>query len=542
MSILSSWSISRRLKLLMGLLLALSVLVGGMGWYFSIVANSAFKSLYDDRLIALKQLSVVEERTLHNRLIVTQAAFFPENHAKYHDELKANMAEISKNIEEYLATYLTEEEKKLADKMTESRKRFLEEALNPTLEYMIAGDTAKIVAILDNKFNKNYDELKTNVDALIQLQLDEAQKINQSMLSFTNTMTILFIIVMLLGGGSGLLLGNSIIGGINRSLTELKNVMTIMAKDGNLTARSKVYGKGEIGQSAIAFNSLIDSFADIIKQVNENAAMVSSTASHLAVTSRQIETTSNQQSSAAAATAASVEEITVSINSVADNTVDVRKLSEQSLQQTQQGNQSVSMMISEINQIQESVNSISDSVHEFVQSATAISGMTQQVKDIADQTNLLALNAAIEAARAGEQGRGFAVVADEVRKLAEKSGATANQIDQVTSSLTTKSSMVDSVVKKGMDSLKSTQQQIAKVSALLNEAGEAVKRSTIGVSDISNSVNEQSSASSEIARHVEQIAQMSEETHAAIKSSADEIEQLEKLAQALQTAVSKFKV
>ncbi|MCK9202082.1 MAG: methyl-accepting chemotaxis protein [Gallionella sp.] len=281
---------------------------------------------------------------------------------------------------------------------------------------------------------------------------------------------------------------------------------------------------------------------DMIANVKKQADQVGDAALGLASSSQQIAQGSQVQSEAAAATAAAVEQITVSINSVAANTDEVRKLSEQSLTQTQQGNQNVDEMIGEIRHVQESVNLIADSVKEFVDSTRAIAGMTQQVKDIAEQTNLLALNAAIEAARAGEQGRGFAVVADEVRKLAEKSAQSANEIDQVTNSLNQKSGHVEGTVQAGLRSLQSTQEHIERVSAVLGAAAAAVTQSSHGVNDIASSVAEQGLASTEIARNVEKIAQMSEENHAAVESNSQEIQRLEQLAGELRAAVSQFKV
>ncbi|MBI3478783.1 MAG: hypothetical protein HY016_00250 [Nitrosomonadales bacterium] len=220
----------------------------------------------------------------------------------------------------------------------------------------------------------------------------------------------------------------------------------------------------------------------------------------------------------------------------------MRKLSEKSLQQTQQGNQDVNIMIGEIGHVHDAVTQIAGSVKEFVDSTRAITGMTQQVKEIADQTNLLALNAAIEAARAGEQGRGFAVVADEVRKLAEKSAKSANEIDHVTNSLNQKSTSVEEVVQAGLRSLKATQDQVEHVSSVLNEAGLSVEQSSRGVRDIAAAVGEQSMASTEIARNVEKIAQMSEENHAAEQSASQDIARLESLSRELQAAVSRFRV
>src|SRR3989338_3621014 len=297
-----------------------------------------------------------------------------------------------------------------------------------------------------------------------------------------------------------------------------------------------------IGKTAQAFNGLVDGIANIIRQVLDNAARVSSSATQLSASSSQIAQSSHVQSEAAASTAAAVEQITVSISSVAANAEDVRKLSENSLRQTQQGNQDATAMIGEIRRVQEAVNQIAVSVKEYVDNTRAITGMTQQVKDIADQTNLLALTVAIEAARAGEQGRSFAVVADEVRKLAEKSARSASEIDQITNSLNQKSTLVETVVQAGLRSLQATQEQVERVYKVLTEAGEAVLHSSHGMSDIAASVSEQSLASTEIARNVEKIAQMSEENHEAVRSNTREIVHLEQLAKELQGAVSRFKV
>lgn len=539
---LRNLKISSRLKLLMAVMLALALVIGGMGWYHSNKSHQYLKSLYDDRLVALAQLSVVKERTLHNRLIASQASMFPAKAETYRKEIADNAAEITKNMDAYMLTYMAPDEKILADKLITARQRYVEEALKPAMDAMAAGDTEKINALLESKVRPLYYDVKTAADTLIKMQLDAAQKTNQEAENLTNRMTIIFIAVIVLLGGGCVAFGMWIINGINRSATELRNVMVTMANDGNLQTRAKVFGKGEISQAATAFNSLIDSFGVIITQVNNNASAVSGTAAQLAATSKQIELSTQEQSTAAAATAAAVEEITVSISSVADNTSDVRKLSEQSLQQTQQGNQNVNALIDEIKHIQGAVNQIASVVQEFVQNTQSISGMTQQVKDIADQTNLLALNAAIEAARAGEQGRGFAVVADEVRKLAEKSAKSASEIDQVTTSLNLKSTQVDEVVKSGLLSLQATLEQVASVSRMLIQAGDSVLNSTHGVNDIASSVQEQRLASTEIARNVERIAQMSEENHAAVKSNTQDVLRLDQLANELQSAVSRFKV
>ena len=329
---------------------------------------------------------------------------------------------------------------------------------------------------------------------------------------------------------------------VTRPTRELQQTMLAIQADGDLTRRVTVRSKDEIGQAAVAFNALIDGFTGIIRQVLNNAERVSKTTSRIAATSAGITESSQSQSVAATTTASAVEAVTVSINSVAENTQVVHGLSEKSLQQTEEGNRSVAEMVHEIHSIESAVNEIAQAANEFVESARTIANMTQQVKDIANQTNLLALNAAIEAARAGEQGRGFAVVADEVRKLAEKSAQSATEIDNVTSKLDEKSGRVEHAISSGVQSLQTTRKHVEKMSVVLNEAGAAVRESNVGVGEIAVSVAEQGKASSEIAHNVEQIAKMAESNHVAIEQTGRDIGELERMGVELQDAVARFRV
>jgi methyl-accepting chemotaxis protein len=536
---LKDTKISSRLIFLLTALLALSVVIGTVGLYASSRSNSALKSVYDDRLMAIVQLTSIARGNTRNRVAIASGLIQPEHMSVFLKVIEEDSANNTKQWDAYMASYLTEEEKGLAARFNEANVRFYEESVKPAVAAMQANNMDALRQIQTGPMRSLFLAMTKSLDALIELQEREAKKLYDESESTFQTMRMVSIALILAGSASCILLGLSIIRGISRSVGDMRGVMVKMSADGDLNARVRVYGNDEIGQAASAFNGLIEGFAGIIRQVSSSAGTVSSTAANLAASSSQISQGSQAQSEAAASTAAAVEEITVSISSVAGNTDDVRKLSEKSLQQTRLGNQNVTGMMGEIERVQNAVKLIADSVAEFVDSTRAIAGMTQQVKDIADQTNLLALNAAIEAARAGEQGRGFA---DEVRKLAEKSAQSANEIDRVTNSLNQKSTDVDATVQQGLRSLQSTQEQVERVSSVLTEAGMLVEQSSAGVNDIASSVGEQSVATSEIARNVEKIAQMSEENHAALESNAGQIARLEQLANELQAAVSRFKV
>jgi methyl-accepting chemotaxis protein len=458
------------------------------------------------------------------------------------ETLDANKARINELLADLQQEIKNDKVKKMLSELVAAREAYVREGILPALQELQAGNFYQAKAIMESKVIPSLEVALVKIKEIVAAEEQRAKSDRDATLAAARTAEIIMLAVVLFAAAAGGGLAYSVISSISRSTDGMRTAMQQTVNDGDLTRQVQVIGKDEIAQAAIAFNALMESFRQTIRQVHASADTVISTATQLSASSMQVTQSSQAQSEAAASTAAAVEEMTVSISSVSDNTEGVRKLSAQSLEQAREGNRSTNEMIKEIGHIQQTVGQIANSVGEFIVSARTIASMTQQVKDIADQTNLLALNAAIEAARAGEQGRGFAVVADEVRKLAEKSAQSANEIDRITQSLEQKSVQVETSVQDGLRTLQNTQCHIDQVSAVLVQAGASVEKSSAGVNDIAAAVEEQSKASNEIARHVESIAQMAEENHAAISQSEQGVAELNKLAKDLQAAVSRFKV
>ena len=347
----------------------------------------------------------------------------------------------------------------------------------------------------------------------------------------------LSIVGVLLTIGLGIWILNSIMIPV-RGLQE-----TILQVQGNndLTKRVPVSGTDEIAQTGEAFNQLMGSLQGIINNVSESADRVRQSAAHMADSTSQVTTASQAQSEAAAAIASTMEQMTVSIDQVAEHANDAYRNSLENDKLSSKGSDVILQVVNDMRRIADTVNQSSQIIQDLGKQSDEINSIVQVIKEIADQTNLLALNAAIEAARAGEQGRGFAVVADEVRKLAERTSQSTNTIAEIVSK-------IQEGTKNAVSSMETGVTQVNQGVGLAGQAGEAINQISAGAqkvshtaSDISSAIKEQSVASTDIAKNVEKVAQMSDENHAAIQEVASSAQNLEGLASELEGVVRKFK-
>lgn len=318
----------------------------------------------------------------------------------------------------------------------------------------------------------------------------------------------------------------------------LKN---ISSGEGDLTSRLPDSGHDEIGEASSAFNQMMNKLHALIVHVNTIAGRVIESSARLNTQSDNVAQGSETQADRSEAAAQSLEEMSASIANVAESCSHVESLSRKSRDGAQAGLQNLQNLQQSIQKVSEAVSAIVSRVESFVTRTASISSMTQQVKDIADQTNLLALNAAIEAARAGEHGRGFAVVADEVRKLAEKSTHSANEIDQITRALNADSEHVRTAIGDGLAVLESSHENMAVVANVLNQSSSSVNEVAEGMSEIRLATGEQEKASSILSSSVEDIARLARANGDAIGEMHAVVKELNDLATNLENQLSKFK-
>ncbi len=285
-----------------------------------------------------------------------------------------------------------------------------------------------------------------------------------------------------------------------------------------------------------------DNLRRMLSTLRQNADGVAASAQEMATASQQVATATAQQSEAASSMASAVEEMTVSISHVSDSAREAFTVTTQAGEMSHEGNRAIDETVSEMQRISGTVDEASRTIRQMGESSERISSIVGVIKDVAEQTNLLALNAAIEAARAGEQGRGFAVVADEVRKLAERTAKATTEIADMVVAVQSNAHQAVATMDQTVERVEGGVTLARKTSESMLSINDGAQHVVRIVTDISEALKEQTVASNDIAMNVESIAQMSEENSAAIRSAAQIASRLERLAEDTRRAVATFRL
>ena len=311
--------------------------------------------------------------------------------------------------------------------------------------------------------------------------------------------------------------------------------------DGDLTVHLDTRRKDEVGQVLMAMQKMVQSLGQIIGDVRTASDTINDSARQLAGSSQDISTASERQAQASAASAAALEQVTVSINEVSALAGDTEQSAQKTAGMAGQGVAAIHMAVSEIEALANAIRDSSDQVGQLVKRTEEVGGIADVIREIADQTNLLALNAAIEAARAGEQGRGFAVVADEVRKLAERTAKATQEIAKVIDQIQQETQKTVAGMEDATPKINAGLTRVGEVSGMLDIIATEAAESKTRAIEVATATKEQASAANDIARNVEQVAQMTEETHATMEQNAQSAARLENMARRLREQVAFFK-
>lgn len=450
--------------------------------------------------------------------IATNAMVLSHNNSE-HQEFK-QIADILKRVEKEYKEYVQHAEHAIA---LIKQRRFPE-----------AFEAAEGIEKEEKSINQELETLQVKIEQFTKAATLNAEHHEQS--AFT-TLSITGLVAVLLGIAIALPVTGSITRGLRDAICVAQSVAA-----GNLTEEVHVEGSDEIAQLLRALSDMRNKLHQIINEMNQASTELASSAEELAAVSEDTNRTLHEQQSEVQQAATAINEMSATVQEVARSAQNTASSAAQANTEAHQGQIEVSNTIESIGSLASAVENATRVIHQVGEDSNNISTVLDVIKSIAEQTNLLALNAAIEAARAGEQGRGFAVVADEVRTLAKRTQESTQEIEDVITRLQDSSTNAVKAMETGRNQAEASVDQAAKAGTSLEAITQAIGHISDMNIQIASASEEQSSVAEEINRNITAINAVAEQNAAASNQVTASSEELSRLACNLQSHIAQFEV
>jgi methyl-accepting chemotaxis protein len=510
--------------------LIVSLILAGLGVYsiFSLrSSNQNMKAMYNNNLISVRDLSAAEISYQINRVYLRDmnTSIDEAEIADYREKIASSRQDITEKVDNYRPLATTDQEKELLeafDNEYEIYQKLFDEGIT------LAGqnDQAAFNAFLKTQLTPQGQKVLSNLDALIQVNVELADEANRHSQSSYSSALVITASVVVAAVIISIIIGYLIARSISRPLMQMLRLASEVA-NGNLTQVSDISTKDEVGQLAAALNRMVHNLKDLINGIVMNSQSVAASSEQISASTQEIASTSTSQSAAATSITELFKELSLAIDSVASSAEEAAELSNDTVRTAREGGYVVETSL-------QGMQAVNHQMTQLEEDSRTIGDIIEVIDDIAEQTNLLALNAAIEAARAGEQGRGFAVVADEVRKLAERSSDATKEITKIIKAMQENTKQSVRAVSESVAQSSMTSQAFEQIISMVNN-------SALKVNEIAAACEEESAQAAEVMNSVESIAASSEESAAASEETAATCQALAQLSEELAQSAAAFK-
>lgn len=528
LSKLKNMKIAKKLQISNVISIIFIIIVGAIGFYYMNHLSKQSEEMYENDLLPIKWVNDVRAQSRANEALIKEIMLVTDSNERIElmNLMNERSSEIEREFDLYRNTVLSSFEKEKISIIEETQRHNMthrEEVFN----LLKAGDTTLAFTYYKEKIDPHIETLNNELTVLADYLSERAEQTLIDIEKNKNRAIIITGIVILIASILAIVISQIITKIILNPLREVVNVMDIASK-GDLTVVANYDSKDEIGIVINSFNHLIQSTRFAMEKVITTATELAASSQEISASTEQIAFGSQQQAQDTSSSASMMTEMTNVVGEVARNAENAAELAKKTMIAAQRGEEVICGSI-------EGVQVVSDSIYELANKSNQIGEIIEVINGIAEQTNLLALNAAIEAARAGEAGNGFAVVAEEVRKLAERSSNATKEISKLILDIQQNTENAVKCVEVGREETK-------RIESSFSEILELVGESTSKVVEIAAANEEQLAQAEEVQQAVSAIAAVTEEISAGIQETAATAESLAKMAEILTEVTDQFKI
>ncbi|WP_125559317.1 MULTISPECIES: methyl-accepting chemotaxis protein [Pseudoalteromonas] len=506
----------------------------------------AFQNTQKELVLLERQIyKTVQLSTINSVLIrradelFSQAVSFADNDVMNQalqtvQDLKANLDEL-RVLDVENSTLIKNQLEVIAEYKTLS-ERLAQGMINDTIDFSTLPTLAKQKSDLFEKAENGLTAYQKSVDELFQSTIRKAYESGNDglWLSIQSgvVLTILLVIVAL-----------SVARNISFTANELRSSLSELADGhGDLNQRIEVLGDDELGRTALNFNKFMDTLTTAINGVMSVSQPLLDTSEKLVHSTEKVRRVTDQQSAQAAQTQQSINELIQSIDSISDSASAANTAAHETEQEAHNGLSAVTDTIANSKELNQQIGEAAEAVNDLAKGTGNVSSILDVISSIAEQTNLLALNAAIEAARAGEQGRGFAVVADEVRTLASRTGDATTEIRTMLDSLQNAAERSVKMMSQADEQASSNESRALKAGQALEEIQSKIANITLMNNQIASATEQQSSVAAQVADTIEKMNEGQKQVNASFSDLDDVSHRLHQASDRLVSATSQFKL